>query len=384
MSERKTRQNKKISVLFATTNLNFNGAKKYMVEVANELAIRGNKVGILFDSGPLAQKIDEKVTIYHIKLSGLGLDPISRLKTIIRSAFIANREGYEIIHGEASSSIISHKWLSLLSKARIVETIHQIWIKPKDKIKAARILPSRADILIAISSSVAKVMNEVGLNLRKVRVIQNGIDTKQFEGVNKSEVEKLRHILGIAKGDLVLVWVSRVSREKRLEAFINWFPYILSNYPRTKFVIVGDNGSGDRRYLDLIIEKTKSLGLSKNIICVGGKTEVKNYLALGDIFTITTLARDLSVMEAMAMELPVVVGKLNYAYKPELVVNESTGLLFELGNWRQWAENIKYLLGNPKVAREYGKIGKRRINSLFTIERYCDDLEKIYQEALKA
>jgi len=383
MSKNKLDKNRKLAILFATTNLNYNGAKKYIVEVANELADRGYRVGILFDSGPLAQKIDKKVKTYHVKLNGLGLDPISRLKVIIKAAYIANKESYTIIHSEASSSIISHKWLSFISGAKIVETIHQIWIKPSDRIKAAKRLPNKADVLIAIASSVAKVMSEAGLNLNKVRVIQNGIDTKQFKNINKEEVEKLRYSLGIASRDPVLVWVSRVSREKRLEAFINWFPYILSNHPNTKFIVVGDNGSGDRRYLDLIIQKIKSLGLSKNILCVGGKSEVKNYLALADIFTITTLARDLTVMEAMAMDLPVVVGRLRYPYKPELVVHKGNGLLFELGNWQEWAEYIKYLLSNLKIAKKYGQEGKKRVNSLFTIERYCDDLEKIYVDVLK-
>ena len=116
---------------------------------------------------------------------------------------------------------------------------------------------------------------------------------------------------------------------------------------------------------------------------MGGKSEVKNYLALADIFTITTLARDLTVMEAMAMDLPVVVSRLRYPYKPELVIHKSTGLLFELGNWQEWAEYIKYFLSNLKIAKKYGQEGKKRVHSLFTIERYGDDLEKIYVDVLK-
>lgn len=374
---------KELSVLFVTTNLNYNGAKKYIVEVANELVRRGYRVGVLYDSGPLAEKLNEQVQKYHVGLRGLGLDPISRIKSIFKAAFICQREKYGIIHSEASSSILSHKLLAFYSKAKVVETIHHVWIKPADRRKAAKQLPRRADLLVAISSSVKKVMSEAGLNLSKVRILQNGINTKEFAHRDKKIKAELRKSLGIGETDPVLVWVSRVSREKNIEAFINWFPRILADFPNVRFVVVGDNGSGDRRYLDQIIEKIKRLGLSKHIICVGGQPDVKKYLEIGQIFTITSLARDLTVMEAMASGLPVVVSKLKYHYEPELVVGGETGLLFDWGDWQKWADHIKYLLSKPDAAKKFGEAGKERVNSIFSIEGYVDKLEKLYSFLLE-
>ena len=366
-------------MLFATTNLNYNGAKKYIVETANELASRGHKVGIVFDKGPLAERVDSRVKKYHVKLNGLGLDPISRLKVILKAAVISRSEGYHIIHSEASSSILSHKMLAFFSRAKIVETIHQVWIKPSDRQKAAKVLPLRADKLIAISSSVAGVMNKAGLNMKKTVVLQNGINTKEFLHLDWRQVKGSKKSLGIGGNDPVLVWVSRVSREKNLEAFINWFPAVLADFPDARLVVVGDNGSGDRSYLDQTIAKIKELELSRNIICVGGQANVKKYLSIGDIFTITGLARDLSVMEAMAMGLPVVVSNLRYPYKPELVVHGETGLLFDWGDWKKWSEHIKFLLSHSQVAKKMGEEGKKRVSLLFNIEKHVDKLEKIYR-----
>jgi 1,2-diacylglycerol 3-alpha-glucosyltransferase len=371
------------SVLFVTTNLNYNGAKKYIVEVANELIERGHRVGVLYDTGPLAEKLDEQVQKYHVGLYGLGLGPISRIKTILKAAFICEREQYSIIHSEASSSMLSHKLLTFYSKAKVVETIHHAWIKSADRRKAAKQLPRRADLLIAISSSVKKVLGEAGLNLNKVRVLQNGINTKEFAYRDKKTEADLKKSLGIGETDPVLVWVSRISRGKNIEAFINWFPRILANFPKVRFVVVGDNGSGDRKYLDQMIEKIKSVGLSKHIICVGGQTDVKKYLGIGQVFTITALARDLSVMEAMASGLPVVVGRLRYHYKPELVVHGKTGLVFDRGDWRGWVEHIKLLLSDPGVAKRFGDAGKKRVNALFTIEKHVKGLEKVYSSVLE-
>ena len=373
---------KNLSVLFVTTNLNYNGAKKYTVEVTNELAKRGYRVGILFDSGPLAAKLDDRVHKYHVKLSGLGADPVSHLKSVVNAAFLAKKEGYKIIHDEAINSMISHKLLSFLSRSKIVETIHYAWETPELREKAAKKIDKRSDWLIAIPSSVAKSYGDWVLDRSKVTIIHNGINIKDHGLNNSKEVEELRNKLGINKKDPVLVAVSRVNKAKNFEAFINWFPYILSDFPNTRFVIVGDNGSGDRSYLDQLIEKVKSLGLSKNIIFVGGKTEIKPYLELGNIFTITGMAGDLSVMEAMATGLPVVVSRLKYQFEPELVKDGETGLLFDWGDWQNWASQIKFLLSKPRTAKKFGESGKTRVRSFFTIERYVDELEKVYRNVL--
>lgn len=374
---------KEISVLFVTTNLNYNGAKKYIVEVANELSNRGHKVGILYDSGPLGEKLNSEVIKYNTKLFGSGLTLKSRLKLILKAAFLARSQDYKIIHAESANSLVSHKLLSFISGVRVVETIHHVWSNPEERKSAAKKLNLRADKLIAISESVVRILAEFGLDKRKVSVIQNGIATKQYNSISKNLVQDLQRKLGIDKKDPVVVAVSRVNKGKNFEALVNWFPFVLSSFPTARFVIVGDNGSGDRTYVDQLIKKVKEFELSRNIIFVGGKSDVRPYLGLGNVFTITGLARDLSVMEAMATGLPVVVSKLKYPSKLELVKDGETGLLFKWGDWQKWAEEINFLLSYPEIAKKYGGAGKSRVNALFSIERYVDDLEKVYKNVLK-
>ena len=379
MVKNKPGKNKKLSILFVTTNLNYNGAKKYIVEVANELATRGCRVGLLYDSGPLAKKLVKEVRQYHIDLKGLGLDSVSRWRLVIKAATLARNEDYTIIHSESANSFISHKLLSFLSRAKIVETIHHVWSSDQERRKAAAKISGRADKIITISTSALKVLASFGLKKRKIVVIQNGINTKEYEKINKNEVEVLRKNLGISKKDRVIISVSRVSRAKNFEAFVNWFPYILSSFPSAKLVIVGDNGSGDRGYLDGLIKKIRSLNLHKNIICVGGKTFVKNYLGLAEIYTVTTVARGLAVLEAMSSGLPVVARKPLMPVKIETTINGKTGLVFGKGDYKNWAGHIKYLLSNPTVARKMGEEGRKRASDFFTVQKHVDQLEKLYQ-----
>ena len=374
---------KEISVLFVTTNLNYNGAKKYIVEVVNELANRNIKVGILFDSGPLAEKLDPKVNKYHVRLRGIGLDSVSRLKLAVKAALITRKEGYKVIHAESANSVISQRVLRLFHKAKVVETIHHVWGNDAERAQATKKIKQRADKLITISPAVFKILAAFGLKKENIEIIRNGISTKEFARVKREEVENLRRSLGFGKRDPVLVSVSRVSKAKNFEAFVNWFSYVLSYFPNARLVIVGDSGIGSRTHLDRVIKKIKSVELLKHIVCVGGKTCIKNYLALAQIFTLPTGAAGLSVLEAMAASLPVVASKVKIAANPEVVVDKSTGLTFEKGNWRQWAEDIKYLLDHPDKAKKFGEAGKKRVNAFFTVEKHADSLEKIYQNLVK-
>jgi glycosyltransferase involved in cell wall biosynthesis len=175
-----------------------------------------------------------------------------------------------------------------------------------------------------------------------------------------------------------------VCKAKNFEAFVNWFPNILSDFPNARLVIVGDNGIGSRVYLDKLIKKIKSLELAKNIVCVGGKTYIKKYLGLGQIFTLPTVARGLSVLEAMAAGLPVVARGVKNLANPEVVLDKKTGLTFEKGNWKVWAEGIRYLLSKPETAKRFGEVGKERVSTFFTIESHVDQLVKIYKKAIES
>jgi glycosyltransferase involved in cell wall biosynthesis len=375
---------KEPAVLLVTTNLNYNGAKKYIVEVANELAKRNVKVGILFDSGPLAEILDPNVKKHHVRLQGLGLDSLSRLKLIIKTAFLVRREGYKIIHAESANSVISHKLLAFFHGAKVVETIHHVWGNEKERAEAVKKIGRRADKLITISPTAFKILISSGLAKENVSIIQNGINIKEFADISKNEVENLRRNLGFNKKDPVLVSVSRVCKAKNFEAFVNWFPNILSDFPNARLVIVGDNGIGSRVYLDKLIKKIKSLELAKNIVCVGGKTYIKKYLGLGQIFTLPTVARGLSVLEAMAAGLPVVARGVKNLANPEVVLDKKTGLTFEKGNWKVWAEGIRYLLSKPETAKRFGEVGKERVSTFFTIESHVDQLVKIYKKAIES
>jgi len=85
-------------------------------------------------------------------------------------------------------------------------------------------------------------------------------------------------------------------------------------------------------------------------------------------------------LEAGLMARPVVATRVGGV--PEIVVEQETGLLVDPGDWRALAEAIEFLLTEPKTATEFGQAARRRIQTLFSFERYIDAYDALYRKLI--
>jgi glycogen synthase len=81
-------------------------------------------------------------------------------------------------------------------------------------------------------------------------------------------------------------------------------------------------------------------------------------------------------LEAGIMARPVVASRVGGI--PEIVVEQETGLLVDPGDWRVLADRIEFLLAHPKAAIQFGEAARRRIQTVFSFERYIDAYDALY------
>lgn len=89
----------------------------------------------------------------------------------------------------------------------------------------------------------------------------------------------------------------------------------------------------------------------------------------------------LVTVEAMGHGLPVIASRRGGL--PEIVEDGVTGLLFEPGNAEDLAEKIKYLWENPKICREMGQAGRKKVIREYGEEVYFNRLMKVYETAIR-
>jgi glycosyltransferase involved in cell wall biosynthesis len=153
---------------------------------------------------------------------------------------------------------------------------------------------------------------------------------------------------------------ARLVEQKGLALLVEAAPTILTRYPSTLFVIVGD---GDQRsHLEQLVHNA---GLSESFVFTGMRHDVERYVSSFDIYALPSYFEGLcyAVIEAQAAGVPVIATPVGGV--AENVVDGVTGKRMAVGDAASLADGILWMLDNPARARELGAEARRR-----AIERY--------------
>ena len=194
----------------------------------------------------------------------------------------------------------------------------------------------------------------------KIDVIHCGISLQTFQPV-ETEKTMLPVILAVGqllerKGMRYLVDACRLLKRKGMEFRCH---------------IVGDG-----KELKLLTEMIDEYELSEFVILLGRQPQecVKKLLQEASIFVLPSIVTELggregipvALMEAMAMQLPVVSTKT--VGIPELIENEKEGLLVEQKNPEELAAALEFLLKISEVRIEMGRRGREKVAQQFNID----------------
>jgi len=186
----------------------------------------------------------------------------------------------------------------------------------------------------------------------KVRVIPNGIDTREFNILGDADYE--RTLLGLSSTDPVIGIVAALRPEKNHELFLRVATLIRIQLPRAKFLIIGD---GPRR--DALEDITKRWGLADAVQFLGTRRNVSAILAAMDVVLLTSHneANPVSVLEAMACSKPVVATRVGSL--PESVHDGINGYLVDPDDADQMARRVCNLLQHPRISMAMGEAGRQ-------------------------
>lgn len=170
---------------------------------------------------------------------------------------------------------------------------------------------------------------------------------------------------------LQVVCVGRLSTEKGQLGLVEAFAIVATQTPEVRLVIVGDGP--DRRHVEMAIRNRR---LEDKVILTGAVAEQEALarIAAADLFALPSLMEGipLVLMEAMALEVPVVAPRLTGI--PELVEHDVNGLLYSPGNWNEMAEQISSLLANPGLRDRLARQGRQKVLHEFTIAKGVEPL----------
>ena len=192
-------------------------------------------------------------------------------------------------------------------------------------------------------------------------VLPNSITTKNYS-FSKEIREEVRSKYGVRENELLFGTVGRMSKEKNIIYLIDVLDRLVKMRP-CKLMLIGD---GDER--KGIEEKIDRLGLRKNVILTGQRSDVAALLNAFDVFTIPSENEGFSIagLEAGANGLPLV---MSDAVPSDLGFLPNT-IYLSLGNTQEWAETISsfYRGRNENAQNDVRAHGYDIENSVSTLE----------------
>lgn len=250
-------------------------------------------------------KIKENGNMYD--LPNYRKHPIKFIRALKK---LNDKEDYDVFHYNMASSvyllpliaaklcgikcIIAHAHNNSSDKGFFKEIVH--WINK-------HFITLFANNYFACSNDAGKwFFSKKIIKSDKFKVIKNAIDTDKFK-YNKIVRDKLRRELNIDDDTIVVGHVGNFKPVKNHSFVIDVFNEISKMNNNTKLVLVGQGV-----LLEEIKYKVEKLGLEENVIFVGEKSNVNDYMQVFDVLLFPSIYEGLGIVlvEAQASGLPCV------------------------------------------------------------------------------
>ncbi|MEM1989653.1 MAG: glycosyltransferase [Candidatus Bathyarchaeia archaeon] len=303
--------------------------------------------------------------IYHIVRSALWLVKLIKRENI--SLVYSNTIG--VLPGAFAAKItgVAHIW-----------HIHEIIISPKGVSNLLTwLVLTLSTKVIAVSNAVAARLSQGVQSKRKmISVIYNGVAVEPFDSAHGDSV---RSEFGANQSVVLIGVIGRIHYWKGQDYFLD-VAYLMKkmDFNDFKVLIVGAPFKGYEYLIDELITKTQKLGLVENIIFCGYRKDIPDILKAVDIVVVPSTQPDpfpMVVLEAMAACKPVVATA--HGGPVEMIVDGYTGFLVPLDSPQIMAERLLQLAKNPQLRESMGKHGRKRVEDLFSIRRFNDDIRRV-------
>lgn len=228
--------------------------------------------------------------------------------------------------------------------------------------------------IIAVSESVRRDIIRTNRNLdpAKVITVRNGIDIAAIAG-NTTPAADARALMWIPADSLVFGTVGRLTATKGQSYLLDAFARIIRIFPHAMLVIVGEG----TLHADLK-SQARDLGISRQVMLTGYRTDVHTLLRGFDVFVLPSVAEGLSIalLEAMACRLPVIASAVGGI--PE-VIDNACGILVPAKDPEALARAMESIGGLPAEEKALlGDASRKRVEESFTTDIMHKSLREVY------
>lgn len=355
---------------------------------------QGHNVFIFTTTDPHVQKGAVEANVF--RFSSVPFISFTDRRVAFRGFFEATKVAREvkldIVHTQTEFALgMIGKYVAHQLKIPAIHTYHTMYedylhyvlnghlLRPYHVKQFTNVYLKNMDGVIAPSERVEKLLKRYKVTI-PMKVIPTGVD---IESLNQPITNDVRHDLGIEPDAQVLLTLSRIAGEKKINRILNVLPEIVDEFPKACLVIAGDGPD-----LEVLQEQVERLTLEDNVIFAGDvpHEDVGSFYKMADLFVSAsdTETQGLTYIEALASGTRCVVYDTDYTER--VFDDKCFGEVFTRPSEMR-DKILDYLREGPseipadKLAKKLDQISAKRFGS--DVHQFYEEVIENYQEDLE-
>jgi len=346
------------------------------------LAQRGHAVHFVADRVPFRLAELSEPNVYYHQVESMAYPlfeaPLTTLAEASKLVEVVEEYGIDIIHAHyavphAVAAILARDMTRLVPKPAVVTTLHgtDVTLVGIDRayLRTTQYSIERSEVVTAVSHYLAQATLDMAVT-REIVVIPNAVDHQRFYPRRLPQL-RLRYAHPDEK---LLVHVSNFRPIKRTLDVIRIFREV-SEQLGARLLMIGDGPERPHA-----VELASRLGVSGRVAFLGSFPRVEELLAISDLFVLPSSQESfgLAALEAMASGVPVIATRIGGI--PEVVSDQETGLLFDVGDVAGMAQGALRLLGDQALYARMAAAARARAVNTFSettvVPKYLEAYER--------
>jgi glycosyltransferase involved in cell wall biosynthesis len=311
--------------------------------------------------------------------------PWSITKPFIRAARAVARMvedlGIDILHTHAYYGDVLGALTARFVKVRTVATVY-VWGKYELHRQIMQLLDWTAlrfvDRVTAHCDDTYRKTIRLGFDPAKVTTLIAGFPNERPRP-SPEERRRLRHAMGVADDEVILVNVARIHPEKAHDQLLQSFKVVHDRHPNTRLWISGVGWDHLQRELQALRSELSLEGAAE---FVGFRQDLWPMLHAADMMVHPSHVEGvpIAVLYGMSAALPIVVSDVGGLY--EIVRHEETGLRIPENDVHGFAAAVCGLLDDPVRARRLAENAAHFVRTEYSIETAVARVAETYREMM--
>jgi glycosyltransferase involved in cell wall biosynthesis len=380
------RAERPVCVVLVISNLEYGGAQRQVVEIANELPGRGFTVHVCSLSHyiPLASDLRGGRDQLHVIPKRWKFD----ISTVPRLAGLLRRVQADVVHGFLFDAEITARLAGFLARTPLVidsERNSNYHLK-RLQLLAYALTKRMRHLCVANSQAGAEFNSRVtGTAIERYRVVYNGVDGERFRPSDRSPI---RRSLGLRDDEYVVGMFASFKPQKNHEMALRAFAQLASRLPAARLLLVGDELAGavqgSSQYKQAMLKLIDELGIHDRCLNLGNRTDVETLYPACDVVILPSLFEGTPnvALEAMACGVPVVA--TGVADNTRVIPHGRAGHIVAVDDIGGLTATLAAMATSPEDTARMGSSARQWVLTEFSRETMIGRIAAVYRESSRA